>query len=107
MHRNDPGLDQDFAAARAAFNRGDHAAVERFLADIAPQPEAEVRRLELRINTAIMRAPQKVGMPMRRFNRRTARTRRRRPVVRTRARSPGRRSADDPHLAPHRLGGRL
>lgn len=43
----------DFAAARAAFNRGDREAVERFLEAIAPPPPSMVAVLERRINAAL------------------------------------------------------
>jgi hypothetical protein len=49
----------DFEAAYAAFNKGEHVAVEQFLVAVAPPPRAEMEVLERRINDAFKQASSK------------------------------------------------
>ena len=106
----------DSSAAYAAFNRGDNAAVEQFLADIAPPPREEVAVLERRINTALdeMRAIQARALKNPASDNRYATTpqqrpRERRATSRARSRSPGGdQDSEPPALAlPHDLAARL
>lgn len=115
---SDSGLEAapDFDAAYAAFNSGDHAAVESFVVSLATPPRAEVEVFERRINDAFKQASRRPSGPPIRRNRVQGRGRSLRRVRRTvrltahgppgRPRPSGGDDADPEHLVRSRRAGR-